>query len=435
MKLKRAGAALSLAAILALTGICVSLNSSSIGQEEVPEVPVRLNEVIANDTADIPGLRGMDTAIERYMAYWRLRGVSLSIMRNDSLLFCKGYGWADKEAGAEMSPACIMRVASVSKLLTATAIMKLQEAGRLHLKDTVFGPSGILRDTAYTSVMKDPMYNLITVEDLLRHKGGFTASGGDPMFSTRTIMLQNHLDTPPDNIELMRIYLRRRLRFRPGTSQYYSNFGYLLLSKIVEEVSGLDYETYMRDSVLVPAGCFDMHIARNYYEERYPGEVKYYNGADTLLVEEFNNSGRLVERCYGGSDIRSLSGAGAWVTSTPELARFVASIDGRPEVPDIISRESVAAMTEWFDPETYSLGWNDTKPTGEWTRTGTLSGTSALVKYYPDGECWIMVTNTSTWKGPGFTNYTASLFKRLRERYSAALPVRDLFHEQPYDTE
>ena len=57
-----------------------------------------------------------------------------------SLLFCKGYGWADKEAGAEMSPACIMRVASVSKLLTATAIMKLQEAGRLHLKDTVFGP-------------------------------------------------------------------------------------------------------------------------------------------------------------------------------------------------------------------------------------------------------------------------------------------------------
>ena len=126
MKLKRAGAALSLAAILALTGICVSLNSSSVRQEEVPEVPVRLNEVIANDTADIPGLRGMDAAIEKYMAYWRLRGVSLSIMRNDSLLLSRGYGWADKEEGMEMSPAFIMRVASVSKLLTATAIMKLQ---------------------------------------------------------------------------------------------------------------------------------------------------------------------------------------------------------------------------------------------------------------------------------------------------------------------
>ena len=427
MRLRWTGIVLSLAVLLALAGICVSLNSSSVEQETEFLPPVHLNEVIANDTTCIAGLRGMDADIEKYMSYWRLRGVSLSIMRNDSLLFCKGYGWADKEAGVEMSPAYIMRVASVSKLLTATAIMKLQESGRLHLKDTVFGPSGILRDTAYTSVMKDPLYNLITVEDLLRHKGGFTASGGDPMFSTRTIMLQNHLDTPPDNIELMRIYLRRRLRFRPGTSQYYSNFGYLLLSKIVEEVSGHDYETYMRDSILVPAGCFDMKIAHNYYEERYPGEVKYYNGADTILVEEYNNSGRLVERCYGGSDIRSLSGAGAWVTSTPELARFVASIDGRPEVPDIISTESVAAMTEWFDADTYSLGWNDTKPTGEWTRTGTLSGTSALIKYYPDGECWIMVTNTSTWKGPGFTSYTAGLFRKLREKYSASLPVRNLF--------
>ena len=428
MRLKRIGVVLSLAVLLALAGICVSLSSSSGEQEAEIMPPVHLNEVIENDTTAFPALRGMDAAIEKYMAYWRLRGVSLSIMRNDSLLFCKGYGWADKEAGVETSPAYIMRVASVSKLLTATAIMKLQEAGRLHLKDTVFGPSGILRDTAYTSVMKDPLYNLITVEDLLRHKGGFTASGGDPMFSTRTIMLQNHLDTPPDNIELMRIYLRRRLRFRPGTSQYYSNFGYLLLSKIIEQVSGLDYETYMRDSVLVPAGCYDMHIAHNYYEERYPGEVKYYNGADTLLVEEYNNSGRMVERCYGGSDVRALSGAGAWVTSTPELARFVASIDGRPGVPDIISGESVDAMTEWFDPETYSLGWNDTKPTGEWTRTGTLSGTSALIKYYPDGECWIMVTNTSTWKGPGFTSYTAGLFKKLREKYSSKLPSRDLFH-------
>ena len=428
MRLKRIGVVLSFAVLLALAGICVSLSSSSGEQEAEIMPPVHLNEVIENDTTAFPALRGMDAAIEKYMAYWRLRGVSLSIMRNDSLLFCKGYGWADKEAGVEMSPAYIMRVASVSKLLTATAIMKLQEAGRLHLKDTVFGPSGILRDTAYTSVMKDPLYNLITVEDLLRHKGGFTASGGDPMFSTRTIMLQNHLDTPPDNIELMRIYLRRRLRFRPGTSQYYSNFGYLLLSKIIEQVSGLDYETYMRDSVLVPAGCYDMHIAHNYYEERYPGEVKYYNGADTLLVEEYNNSGRMVERCYGGSDVRALSGAGAWVTSTPELARFVASIDGRPGVPDIISGESVDAMTEWFDPETYSLGWNDTKPTGEWTRTGTLSGTSALIKYYPDGECWIMVTNTSTWKGPGFTSYTAGLFKKLREKYSSKLPSRDLFH-------
>ena len=107
----------------------------------------------------------------------------------------------------------------------------------------------------------------------------------------------------------------------------------------------------------------------------------------------------------------------------------MASIDGLPEVPDIISPESVAEMTRWIDENTYSLGWNDTKPDGEWTRTGTFSGTSALVKYYPDGECWVMVTNTSTWKGPGFTRYTAGLFRKLREKYSQALPSRNMFYE------
>ena len=135
----------------------------------------------------------------------------------------------------------------------------------------------------------------------------------------------------------------------------------------------------------------------------------------------------MVERCYGGNDIRGLSGAGAWCGSPAELCRFIGAIDGRPGIADIISAESVAEMTEYFNPETYSLGWNDTKPDGEWTRTGTLGGTSALVKYYPDGECWVMITNTSTWRGPGFTRMTEGLFRRCREGYSNALPCQDLF--------
>ena len=417
----------------AAVGLCVSLASSHKEETVLPDgrVQLRLNEVLTNELSDTAALTGMDSRIENYMRQWGLHGASLAIMRGDSLVYAKGYGWADEEAGKEMQPSNIMRVASVSKLITAAGIMVLQERGLLTLKDTVFGPRGILTDTVYTGVMKDPNYNKITVEDLLRHKGGFTSYGGDPMFSTRYIMQQNHLDTPPDHLTLMQTQLKRRLRFVPGSSQYYSNFGYLLLSMIIEKVSGEDYEKFMQDNVLVPAGCVDMHIAENYYEERYRNEVRYYNGADSGLVEEYNNSGRMVDRCYGGNDIHSLAGAGAWVTSVPELARFVASIDGRPEIPDIISQESVAAMTEWFDESTYSLGWNDTKPTGEWTRTGTFSGTSALIKYYPDGECWIMVTNTSTWKGPGFTRYTAGLFRDLRTRYSSRLPRRDFFYASP----
>ncbi len=418
---------MALAFVAAAVGYCVVSTSSDTSDAVNAKSTVRLNEVLTNSVSDTSALSGLDTRVENYMRQWGLRGASLAIMRGDSLLYAKGYGWSDQEKEVKMEPFNIMRVASVSKLLTATGIMKLQEDGLLSLKDTVFGPRGILTDTAYTSVMRDPNYRKITVEDLLRHKGGFTSAGGDPMFSTRFIMMQNHLDTPPDHETLLKTQLKRRLRYVPGTSQYYSNFGYLLLSMVIEKVTGLDYEKYMQDSVLTKAGCFDMHIANNYYEDRFSNEVRYYNGADSGLIEEYNNSGRMVDRCYGGNDIHSLAGAGAWVSSVPELARFVASIDGKPGVPDILSAESVAQMTEWFDERTYSLGWNDTKPSGEWTRTGTLSGTSALIKYYPDGECWIMVTNTSTWKGPGFTRYTAGLFRDLRQRYSSKLPARNLF--------
>ena len=108
----------------------------------------------------------------------------------------------------------------------------------------------------------------------------------------------------------------------------------------------------------------------------------------------------------------------------------MASIDGRNEVPDIISKEAVEQMTGYYDKDTFSLGWNDTHPAKGWSRTGTLSGTTALVKYFPDGECWILITNSSTWKGPGQARYTDALFKQCRELYSAKLPAINLFEEQ-----
>ena len=242
-------------------------------------------------------------------------------------------------------------------------------------------------------------------------------------------MMQNRLTTPPDQETLVKCMIKFPLKFVPGTSQYYSNFGYLLLSMIIEKVSGESYEEFMQKNVLRPAGCTDFHIANNYYKEKYKNETRYHLQTNDEPVLEYNNSGREVPRCYGGNNIRALSGAGAWVGSTPELARFIASIDGRPEVPDILSLKSVRTMTEYLDDDTYSLGWNDTHPLKGWTRTGTLSGTSALIKYYPDGECWILITNTSTWKGPGLTRYTAELFRTLRQRYSEKLPARDFFWE------
>ena len=414
-----------------IAGAIIIATASSVFHRPIPkpaEIPasrIRLNSVLTNADSELKELTGLDRRITNYMNKWQFKGVSLAITRNDSLLYAKGYGWADKEKEVKMQPGHIMRMASVSKLITAVGIMVLQDHGKLSIKDTVFGPSGILKDTLFREIIKDRNYHKITVEHLLRHQGGFYR---DPVFSSRDVKHQMGLDRTPVKEDFYRLVLGRRLKFMPGSWQSYSNFGYMLLSEIIETVSGKPYEKFIKEEVLMPAGCYDMHIAGNYYEDKRENEVRYYtHEGDGKYIEEYTDSGNMVERCYGGNNIPLLTGAGAWCGSTIEIARLVASIDGHPGIPDIISDESFRQMTEYFDTDTFSLGWNDTNPDKGWSRSGTLSGTCALVKHFPDGECWVLITNTNTWKGPRQARYTNDLFKQCRELYSAKLPARNLF--------
>ena len=421
-------------AIIAVAAAIIVTAASVIFIRQIPKskstssLPPKLNLMLTNEMSEVQELAGLDRKMKNYMRKWFIKGGSLAIMRNDSLVYAKGYGWAEEEKGIPMEPGHIMRMASVSKLITAVGVMVLQDKGMLSIKDTVFGPSGILQGTQLDSLIKDKNCHKITVEHLLRHQAGFYR---DPLFSSRDIMHLMQLDHAPEADDYFRFVLPKKLRFQPGEWQRYSNFGYLLLSRIIEEVSGKSYEDFIKEDVLRPAGVYDMHIAGIYYDDKRENEVRYYtHEGDGKFIEEYNNSGRIVERCYGGNNIPMLSGAGAWCGSPAELARLVASIDGRNEVPDIISKEAVEEMTGYYDKDTFSLGWNDTHPAKGWSRTGTLSGTTALVKYFPDGECWILITNSSTWKGPGQARYTDALFKQCRELYSAKLPAINLFEEQ-----
>lgn len=385
-----------------------------------------LNKTITNEMSQIPELEKLDKKIENYIWKWHIKGASLAITRNDSLVYAKGYGWADQEEEIRMEPGHIMRVASVSKLITAAGIMVLQDQGKMTIKDKVFGPEGILNDEFFSELTKcDKRYRNITVENVMRHQGGFFR---DPVFSSIDVQKQMGLDHPPTKEDYFTLVLKHKLKAAPGTYTAYSNFGYLLLSEIIEKVSGEPYEDFIKKEVLKPAGCYDMHIGAIDYCDRRDNEVRYYtHEGDGKYMPDFRNPQDSVERCYGANNLPLLSGAGAWISSTIELARLVASIDGDDQIKDIISEKSFRQMIEYFDENTYSLGWNDTRPNKGWNRTGTLAGTSALIRHYPNGECWILVTNTSTYKGPRFTKNTDALFDECRKLYSSKLPKVDLF--------
>ena len=400
------------------------------GEEELgQEIMVSINDSLTNSLSNIPALAPLDAELEKYLEHWGIQGGSLAISRNDSLIYAKSYGWADKEACIKMEPNNLLRIASVSKLITAVGIMSLRDQGMLKLSDPVFGKNGILNDTIYNLRIKDKNYYKITVEHLLRHTAGFSNRAGDPMFSTRDIMNRFDLEQAPKSKELVSLLVGYSLPYIPGTNPAYSNLGYLILSLIIEKISQIPYEDFICENILKPAKIYDMHIGGNTFEEKYPNEVKYYMHEGSELVERYDNTGILVDKCYGGNNITGLQGAGGWIASVAELSRLIASINNYEGISDIISEDGISEMTKFISPEQYGIGWNDITEEGIWTRTGSFSGTTAIIKRYPNGETWIFITNTSTYRGPYFSKYTSSVFSRLRKSYSHLLPKRDLFQK------
>ena len=416
-----------------LIGVVIFFHRCCTTSEEVvvieeEDIRYRLNDSIYNRHSELPEMKSMEKYITRWMARNNIRAASLAVMKDEHLIYSKGFGWADKELEREAEVGDIYRIASASKLVTAVGIMKLCDEGLLSLDSKVFGAEGIL--SQFTD-FKDKRAANITVRHLLNHTSGFSRRMGDPMFRTADVIRWMERTTTPSADDLIGFQLGMRLRCAPGGSAQYSNIGYLVLSRVIEQVSGMSYEKYLQQHVLWPAGCYDMHIAHNYYDERFPKEVKYY-GHDEERIESYDGSGEMRLREYGGNDIRGLQGAGAWVASSVELMRLVASIDGKPGVPDILSAASIAEMRNITRKGDYALGWaRYNASNGSLIRTGTMSGTCAYIDYRDKGVSYVLLTNTSSYRGASFTNSIGRTVRDAMTRVKEWPTDRDMFVSVP----
>lgn len=383
-----------------------------------------INHIISNELSDLPQTKRMERAINQFIKKWEIKGASLAISKDGKLIYSKGFGYADKEKGIETDVNNIFRIASVSKLITAVAIMKLAEDGQLSLDEKVFGEEGILNSPYFLDI-NDKRVTRITIEHLLRHQGGFSARAGDPMFNTA--LVSNRLKKEPPFMidDLVRFASISRLVFEPGKGTRYSNLGYLLLSKIIEVKSGMSFYEYLRTAILEPAGCYDIHLARNLYEQKYPNEVRYYETMEESEVASYLDPSVMKPKCYGGNNIRGLYGAGGLVASPTEMLKLVAAIDGDSTKDDILSPQSIKYMTD-YHKGMLPIGWMHTNQQGVWWRTGTLSGTSVMLKKQSDGYAWMFVTNTSSWKGSRFPKMIDDMVRQALNTVSE-WPERDMF--------
>lgn len=380
--------------------LAVSIRGNSKGETSttwIKQELVPLNKLLFNSMSDTPHTKKFDAAILRFMRYWGIRGGSFAIMRNDSLLYAKGYGYANTTDSTECEVRHIFRVASVSKLITAVAIMRLNETGALSVHDKVFGEEGILNDTLFSNFRSRHTKN-ITVEHLLRHTGGFSNPHGDAAFNTDLVAKFLNKDLPLTMDDMVEYASRNRLRARPGDWFDYSNLGYIVLSKIVERVSGMPYEQYVKDSILTPIGCYDIHLAENFTEGFRENEVHYYEVKEAEPVPAFDGRDSLVMKSLGGNNVRGLYGAGGWVASPVELLKFISAINNCSVRKEFLSQESIDFMT-LSNRQYRPAGWSSAT-SREWQRTGSMAGTSAMIKVQNGGYSWVFISNSSSWIGP-----------------------------------
>ncbi len=363
-----------------------------------------LNDVITNQMSELEQTKRFDRDIKSFMRRWEMVGASFALMRNDSLIYAKGYGYADKDRDVMCDVGNVFRIASVSKLITASAIMKLREEGKLSLSDKVFGEAGILNDSIFLN-FSGSNHSKITVEHLLRHTSGLHSPFDDPAFANYSVsrVLGKPLPLSVDN--MVEYATKCRVKYSPGDRYEYSNMGYIILGKVIERVSGEEYESYVRHSILEPAGCYNMFIGHNFSENLAPNEVKYYEVKEAKMVEAYDGSERMTMKSDGGNNVTLLSSAGGWVASSVELLRFVAAINNCPNKQSVLSKESIGIMTK--NVGGHPIGWASVN-SSQWLRSGSMAGTSALIKSQGDGYTWVFIVNNSAWIGPKITRYISS---------------------------
>ena len=414
---------------IVLITILLSLVSFNPGAQEndvvIVDKLVPNNVRITNNNPLFPDYPDAGKIINSFLNRWSIAGASVAVSKDGKLIYARGFGLADTVEKIQAQPFNQFRIASISKLVTAIAVMKLHEQGKLSLEDKVFGTNGILNDPFFDEPKDKRVYD-ITVEQLLSHEAGWTQRYGDQMFMPIVVAEKLNLKPPVDTKMIVRFALDKRLHYTPGMGRAYSNLGYSVLGLVIEKITGMPYEKYCQQSIMEPLGIYDMTIAGNLQSEKAPFEVTYYETSNVVLKPSIYGTGELVTPRYGGNDIRTLGGAGAWIATAPDLMRLLLAIDGFQTRPDILSNQSIQFMTDnsnGFAP----VGWKTTVIDGNWWRTGSFPGSAGMLKRQPDGTAWVVLLNSSAWNGPEIYSYINNMMTRVISKINP-LQEYDLFN-------
>jgi CubicO group peptidase (beta-lactamase class C family) len=373
-------------------------------------LPTARGQAIPEAGPFVPELAAFDDAMRTVMTDQNISAGVAGIMRGGKLVYRRSFGWDDAASTVPIEENATMRIASVTKPLTAATIRNLIADGHIGLHQRVFSldepGTGILDHTPFGNDF-DPRLKDITVNHLLQHRGGWDRDMvGDWSYAERTIASDMGVASPPGRDATLNWVLGndQGLQFNPGSRSAYSNIGYMVLGMIAEEVTGLPHIEAMHQEVFRPMGVPDPMIqhGRTFAVDQDPREPHYMSSTTSTNV--FWNSGngqpQLVSRPYGGWHHEARIGQGAVVADPIALLEFM---------------------------QDYTIAGNNigaTRPgAGNWSlaHTGGFEGTSVIAMQRGDGTDYVIMFNKA-----GTVDDASSLFASLISSGTIDWPTLDI---------
>jgi N-acyl-D-amino-acid deacylase len=409
-------------------GLFLLLGSSAVGQ--IPMTGTR-----------VPSLEPIDRLVIDFMAKYGVPGAAVGFVKDGRLVYVRGFGYADTNTLELVQPDSLFRLASLSKPLTAVATLKLAEQGRFKLDQAAF-PLLNYPAPNYPGAQQDARLNSITIRHLLNHTAGWNrdtalspdgSQGFDPTVNWTVRAAQDMGTSAPANAAtIVRWMLGKPLQFDPGTQYRYSNFGYTVLGRLIEKVTGTNYEQVVQD-LLRQAGIARMRIGGSRFVEKLPGEVTYYDypGSPSTVSIFPQDTGNVP--CPYNFSYRAMDSHGGWVGSTIDLLRFVTAVDGRSSHSNLLSPSSISSMVArptppWGSTQEpyYGMGWQVRNTEDNWWHDGSLPGTRTEMVRAGNGFSWVLLFNTRVAEDGAFSRDMDSLGWQA-QRVVSKWPTNNLF--------
>lgn len=386
--------------------------TATVGAAILSAVPIIADE--RDNSLSITGqananLQPFDDLMTSFVGEHKVPGAALAVTRQSKLVYARGFGYADRDAKQPVEPTSLFRIASVSKPITAVAVLQLIERGKLRFDDKVLDRMQLTPHQDSGS-KPDDRWRQITIRHCLEHTAGWDRDkSGDPIGRPVEIAQAVGSASPARPVDIVRYMMGRQLDFDPGSKHVYSNLGYLVLGRIIEAATGEKYEAYVEKEILSPLGIKAAQLGRALPKDRAQGEVKYYDSRNRTAKSLYPPH-EPVPLCDGAENIEGYEAHGGWIASAVELARFASAFD-KPDHCRLLKASAIAEMrarpagaagyTSDGKPKDayYGCGWNirpigDTGKTNDW-HAGFIAGSEALLVRRWDGLNWAVVFNTA----------------------------------------